>query len=212
MVGALTLSITAGANSAHADDESSPTFEQNILRTLMGGGSARPDINYRERSPLVIPPARTLPPPAARGAAQGNPAWPNDPDKKAAASAGGPRSADAAAQREGRSLSPTELRRGARAGAGRDQRPSVTLDDNEMGRALRPHEMRAPTVLQAFGTALGGSKEQNAKFTGEPTRNRMTDPPAGYRTPAPTQPYAPPKSGGIFKIPTFFDRGTDPNQ
>ena len=212
LVGALALSMMASASPALAQEDAGPSFGQNILRTLMGGGAARPDINYRERSPLVIPPARALPAPAARSASQGNPAWPNDPDKQAGGSDGGPRSAQASAEREARSLSPTELRRGARARGGGGQRPHVAADDNETGRALRPHEMNAPTVSQAFGTALGGSKEKTVTFAGEPTRTRMTDPPAGYRTPAPSQPYTPPKGTGAFKIPSFFDRGTDPNQ
>jgi hypothetical protein len=33
------------------------------------------------------------------------------------------------------------------------------------------------------------SREEYATFTGEPGRDRLTDPPAGYRTPSPSQPY-----------------------
>jgi hypothetical protein len=44
----------------------------------------------------------------------------------------------------------------------------------------------------------GGKKEESAKFTGEPPRTSLTDPPPGYQTPSPDQPYglgkaAPPK-------------------
>ena len=40
-----------------------------------------------------------------------------------------------------------------------------------------------------------GSKEEVVNFTGEPPRGALTDPPPGYQTPSPTQPY------GITKAP-----------
>src|SRR4051794_24405342 len=45
-----------------AAEEEEETFEQSVLRNLLGGGS-RPDVEYRERSPLVLPPSRDLPAP-----------------------------------------------------------------------------------------------------------------------------------------------------
>ena len=40
-------------------------------------------IDYRERSPLVIPPSMDLPPPgSAAAAAARDPAWPKDPERK----------------------------------------------------------------------------------------------------------------------------------
>ena len=47
------------------------------LRRRDGSG-----IEYRERSPLVVPPSRNLPQPRSETAATENPAWPNDPDVK----------------------------------------------------------------------------------------------------------------------------------
>jgi hypothetical protein len=71
--------------------------------------------------------------------------------------------------------------------------------------------MGAPTIFNAFRTA--GRPAKDEKFTREPDRTRMTDPPAGYRTPVGSQPYRPPSdTSSWFKIPSFFDRGTDPNQ
>ena len=46
--------------------------------------SAAAGIDYRERSPLVIPPTLDLPPPEAADAAARNPAWPRDPERKVA--------------------------------------------------------------------------------------------------------------------------------
>ena len=42
-------------------------------------------INYRERSPLVVPPKLDLPPPAGTTADVKAPNWPKDPDEKARA-------------------------------------------------------------------------------------------------------------------------------
>ena len=69
---------------AHAGDDDLPA-DQKFLRGIMEGLGFRRDgeetINYQERSPLVIPPGRTLPPPEKSGAAiANNPAWPKDPD------------------------------------------------------------------------------------------------------------------------------------
>ena len=40
-----------------------------------------------------------------------------------------------------------------------------------------------------FGNVFNGKKEESAKFTGEPPRSSLTDPPPGYQTPSPDQPY-----------------------
>jgi hypothetical protein len=36
---------------------------------------------------------------------------------------------------------------------------------------------------------FGGKDEESAKFTGEQPRASLTEPPPGYRTPSPDQPY-----------------------
>src|SRR5947209_19010099 len=79
------LPMAASAQQAQDDDED--TFEQKIIKNILGGMGVdvgRAGIDYRERSPLVIPPTRDLPPPQAAGAAARNPAWPREPDRKLA--------------------------------------------------------------------------------------------------------------------------------
>ena len=65
-VGLLMVSGTAWAG----DDEDEPTFEEKIITGIMHGlGGVNMDnsgIDYRERSPLVVPPKLDLPPPASR--------------------------------------------------------------------------------------------------------------------------------------------------
>ncbi len=36
---------------------------------------------------------------------------------------------------------------------------------------------------------FGGKDEETAQFTGEPPRTSLTEPPPGYQTPSPDQPY-----------------------
>ena len=77
------LLLASGAVRAQDGEEDDKTFEEKIIDNLMRGMGATnmetPSIEYRERSPLVVPPKIDLPPPA--GATQANaPNWPKDPD------------------------------------------------------------------------------------------------------------------------------------
>ena len=79
------LVITAGTARAQEDDEDDKTFEEKIIDGLMAGiGGTNMEnrgIDYRERSPLVVPPKLTLPPPASASAEVKAPNWPKDPDE-----------------------------------------------------------------------------------------------------------------------------------
>src|ERR1700687_4489662 len=61
------LVMTAGAARAE-DDEDDKTFEEKVIEGIMAGiGGTNMEnrgIEYRERSPLVVPPQLDLPPPA----------------------------------------------------------------------------------------------------------------------------------------------------
>src|ERR1700694_4247342 len=78
------LVMTAGAARAADDDEDDKTFEEKIIEGIMAGiGGTNMEnrgIEYRERSPLVVPPKLDLPPPAAASAEGKAPRWPKDPD------------------------------------------------------------------------------------------------------------------------------------
>ena len=83
---ALSVGLVFGAGVAHAqDDDDEPTFEEKIIHNIMTGIGAtngtEAGIDYRERSPLVIPPKIDLPPPQSASAeAPAN--WPKDVDEK----------------------------------------------------------------------------------------------------------------------------------
>jgi hypothetical protein len=185
---------------AHAGDDDLPA-DQKFLRGVMEGLGFRRDgeetINYQERSPLVIPPGRTLPPPEKSGAAiANNPAWPKDPDverRKTQAAMEKGRNISDEREREQNPLRPDQLM------PGRKPKKKQTDDGYEppasgVGSQVMPSELGFKNSM--FGNLFNGKKEESAKFTGEPPRNSLTDPPPGYQTPSPDQPY------GVGKNPT----------
>jgi hypothetical protein len=204
------LSGTVSAYAQAAEEED--TFEQKIIKNILGGlgvdTGGRAGIEYRERSPLVVPPSRDLPPPEA-GVANRNPAWPKEQVKKRAAAAP-KQNIRASAEDPGTSaaLTPDELRRGARpAGSGRITDPSQagSVDDPNVGRPSRPQELGS-TNLFTWGNLMR-SPTETGTFTGEPSRSTLTQPPPGYQTPSPNAPYgtvADTPSG--WKIPNILSR------
>src|SRR2546423_11424966 len=118
----LVLPMAASAQQAQDDDKD--TFEQKIIKNNLGGMGVdvgRAGIDYRERSPLVIPPTRDLPPPQATGSAARNPAWPREPDRKLAVRSKPNARANPNEPGTESALSPDELRRVAN-----PQAPRVT--------------------------------------------------------------------------------------
>ena len=50
-------------------------------------------------------------------------------------------------------------------------------------------ELGSKGFLNMFKTGFWAPKEEYTPFTGEPQRSSLTEPPRGYRTPSPNQPY-----------------------
>jgi hypothetical protein len=176
-----------------ADDDVS--IDQKFMRTIMDGlglkRGGEATINYRERAPLVLPPSRDLPPPERRDAVTANPAWPKDPDVAR-------RKAEAATERDRnisdeRELEQNQLRPDQLTPGGRAKKKQASSDNgyqapaSGLGSQIMPSELGYKGNL--FGTMFGSKKEETAKFTGEPPRDSLTDPPPGYQTPSPDQPY-----------------------
>src|ERR1043166_4877768 len=194
-----------------ADNEEEDTFEQRVIKSFLGGlgvDVGRPGIDYRERSPLVVPPSRDLPPPEAAAASR-NPAWPKEQVKKRAAAPpktnvrAGPEPPGTSA-----AMPPDELRRGAKPGAGRitDPSQSGSVEEPNTGRPLRPQELGA-TNLFTWGNLMRGHTAETAPFTGEPSRSALTQPPPGYQTPSPNAPYGTvTDTPSGWKIPTILSR------
>src|SRR5437763_7153439 len=79
------LVMAVGAARAGDDEDDDKTFEEKIIEGIMSGiGGTNMEnrgIDYRERSPLVVPPKLDLPPPAGTSAETKAPNWPKDPDE-----------------------------------------------------------------------------------------------------------------------------------
>ena len=83
-LGVTVAALIACANYSAAragDDDSKKLFTDKFMRTLglKNPGETEYEINYAERSPLVVPPTRTLPAPVSANAMPA-PNWPKDPD------------------------------------------------------------------------------------------------------------------------------------
>jgi hypothetical protein len=141
----------------------------NKLMQSMGmskGPDASADIDYTERSPLVVPPTRDLPSPAQPAALV--PDWPHNPTK-----------------------------------AHKAARPKNAVVPDTAVQTPNPQVQPKPW----YNPTGWFNKEEYANFTGEPERRNLTDPPAGYRVPSPTQPYGISPEKKTAKAPTPSDFG-----
>jgi hypothetical protein len=203
---ALGIGLVMSAGAARAgddDDDDDMTFEEKIIDNLMSGigakGMQKPGIDYRERSPLVVPPKLDLPPPAS-AEAKTAPNWPKDPDEK--------RRKEAVAERKkarkvtpeqaARPLSPSELNVGRTAAAPRENNDPIQPGVNN-NPALSPSQLGYTGGL--WGMFKGNSAESK-QFTSEPPRQSLVEPPSGYQTPSPNYAYG---TGPDNSRRTYFD-------
>jgi hypothetical protein len=174
------------ARAQQATDEEDDSFEQRIIKNILGGLGANvgggAGIDYRERSPLVVPPKLDLPPPAGAAAEAKVPNWPKDPDiqrQKAAAAAR--KKANKDPVEAARILTPSELDKGRVAATARKDNDPVQPGTNSNNPILSPSQLG---YNGGFSGLFGGSKTETAPFKGEPTRESLTQPPPGYQTPS----------------------------
>lgn len=204
------LALPVAASAQQADDDED-TFEQKIIKNILGGlgvDVGRPGIEYRERSPLVIPPTRDLPPPQEAGTAARNPAWPREPDRKIAVRTKPNLRATTDEPGSESVLSPNELRRGTNPRAGRVTDPSQggSIEEANVGRPMSPTQLNNKGIFN-WNALMGTHLNEQATFTGEPTRGALTQPPPGYQTPSSAAPYGVgTDKGSGWKIPTILDR------
>jgi len=181
------LVMSAGVARAQDDEEDDKTFEEKIIDGIMAGvGGTNMEnrgIDYRERSPLVVPPKLDLPPPEAAKSEVKDPNWPKDPDvarRKAATAARKTRKYETPEQ-AARILTPSELN------VGRTAAPART-DNDSVQPGVSNNPILSPSQLGFDGklsTLFGGSKTESAPFKGEPPRQSLVEPPPGYQTPSP---------------------------
>jgi hypothetical protein len=186
------LVMAAGpVRAADDEEEDDKTFEEKIIEGIMAGiGGTNMEnrgIEYRERSPLVVPPKLDLPPPAAAAAEVKAPNWPKDPDEQRRKAAIAARKKENKDPREAsRVLMPSELAIGKTAGPPRTSNDSVQPGNSYTNPILSPSQLG---YNGGFSGLFGGNKIETAPFKGEPTRDSLTQPPSGYQTPSPNFAY-----------------------
>jgi hypothetical protein len=163
------------------------TPEAKILDHIMGAiGLSRTEssIDYHERSPLVLPRDNALPPP--RTGAVNDPNWPVDPEIRQAKAMAQPvydgRTSSQRMDDNMRPLPVSELNKG------RTTKRQNNPRGDESG--MLPSSWSELGYKGGIFGGMFGSKDESAKFTGEPARASLTAPPVGYQTPSPNQPYA----------------------
>lgn len=208
----LVIGLTASAARAGDDDR---TFSEKIMDgfygTIRGTNMDNRGIDYRERSPLVVPPTLDLPPPAASSAEAQIANWPKDPDERQ-------RKAVIAAKKK--SAPPPQRVQVTTAGAAAAMeaarpiniappaeepqvpgtvRPAYANDRNGTARIDPVYDQ--PGDLFTGGAAgladsigLGGlfgtGKNEVVVQPGtEPVREALTQPPVGYQTPSSSYAY-----------------------
>jgi hypothetical protein len=210
------LCLASGAARAGDDDDDDDTpVEDKIMRNLMSGlGGTNMDnkgIDYRERSPLVVPRSTDLPPPQFGKQEATAPNWPKDPTVAARKA-----SKEAAKQSKpdifemNRTLTPSELAPKKTKTARTDTVQQPGAPDIYGGNAGGP--MLVPSQLGFNNGMLSGmfkgNKAEETKWKGEPTRDSLTEPPVGYQTPSPEYPYG---TGPMKPIDQQTYNPLDPN-
>lgn len=205
LAGVMICGLSAGQ--AFADDDPP---EMNLTGQLLTGlglvPPPPPDIDYRERAPLVVPPTGdVLPPPRDAAAISQNPAWPKDHDQVAREKANVANWQDSwesisrTGSTAGKSLTPAQLERGQKAG--------TTSGSGFANRRKNDDNRLSLNELDFFG--WGNKKEEKIEFEGEPDREALTQPPAGYQTPAPGATYgvvSEREEERQWQMPSWFDR------
>jgi hypothetical protein len=175
------LVMTVSTARAGSDDEDNRSFSEKFVDTIKSGFSTTnmdsKGIDYRERSPLVVPPQLDLPPPAAAAREVNAPNWPKDPDEKR-------RKAALAARKKTLTNSTHEL----------------TPAEAEAARAsLAASGQPQPqqSLTEKMNNYLGGTKPEVGQFKGEPERETLTQPPPGYQIPSPNYAYGVGQKGSV---------------
>lgn len=198
------LALLAAPVPAAAQSFQGDVFESIFQLFGLKDEEPKGDIDYRERAPLVVPPRvpEALPAPQAN-ASDAHPNWPKDPDLARARREAEEAKKPIVRDDPGRPLLPSELKGGKRKYVGNSSNaPSEPVGAESKRDVLLPSELGASSWMKG----LTGKQEQMT-FNGEPARENLIQPPAGYQTPAPNAPYGvvEPKKEP-FKFPTLFDR------
>ncbi len=181
--GALMLGLTVSTPAKALDDGEENVFTS-VFQLLtagigIGGNTAKPTIEYRERAPLVLPPNTQQLPPPGTGVAARNANWPQDSDQQRNR------------RNQARERAPREAYEdigGRRAPTSVPGAPVATAGDP---RECRDGPLERLCNTEQFWSTMSNRKQIELKVAvgQEPTRRALTDPPAGFRTQTTAQQY-----------------------
>ena len=201
--GVAAILLCANGAARAGDDDDGPSVMSRILTGigLVDPHAVHEGIDYNERSPLVVPPTRDLPAPQNANV-NPTPNWPKDQDiqrrEKAKAEDKRVRPHRDYQSEAQRPLRPDELNvnapKGNAPGDGDYTADSLMRDPRDTG------------AKKSLFSGIFRSKTEYATFTGEPTRDTLTDPPPGYLTPSPDQPYGVGQSPAQYHVKTLGER------
>lgn len=201
---AVMVAVPFGISPASAQEDN---FTEQLLTNLGLVPAPPPDINYRERAPLVVPPTGdVLPPPRSADSITQNPAWPKDADqerKKAEARAARATPTSFSDTQATRALTPAEMARGTNANATPGSGQAAARNNSS-----RPDWLK-PGSSGGLGSLWNKQPEKPMTFEGEPEREALIQPPPGYQTPAPGAAYgvvADRPEEKAWNLPDWFDR------
>jgi hypothetical protein len=189
----------AGTFAHAADDDDDELLDTKIFKGILKGLGLRKDgagIEYRERSPLVLPPGNqlnVLPSPEDVANSKKAANWPDDPDIKRV-KLRREQERKRKPQEPGvddKPLSPSQMTEG-KPTVGPTTPRGGEAPGKSMEGSAQPStnaELGSKGFLNMFKTGFWAPKEEYTPFTGEPQRSSLTEPPPGYRTPSPNQPY-----------------------
>ncbi|MEN5083164.1 hypothetical protein ABE438_11825 [Bosea sp. TWI1241] len=154
---------------------------QNLMRGVLGNDKS--DIEYRERAPLVVPPAASLPRPQEPGASR-TAAWPDDPDvarRKAERERPNILFSTSETHRSNTRplMSQDELRRGRVTGRRTNGPEDVVPDQNNYNNQIQPIR-----IGRELASRKAQAETDNLLYGNEPRRQFLHEPPTGYRRPA----------------------------
>ena len=212
----LSLGLAMSAGPARAGDDDR-TFTEKVTDgfygMIRGTNMDNRGIDYRERSPLVVPPTLDLPPPASASADVPIANWPKDPDERqrkaviAAKKKNAPPPARVQVTAAGGQVQPINIAppvEPQQAAVPGTTRPAYASDRN--GTALVDPVYDKPGDLFTGGGAdlandiglgnlFGTTKVAPVEPGTEPARQALTQPPVGYQTPAAGYAYGETKKG-----------------
>lgn len=184
------LAVAAASPARAADDGYDNVFSSVLGSIGLIKGDAPPDIQYRERPPLVLPRTAELPKPVT-GSSRHSAAWPQDPDvlrrRKESEEARAPHTRDPMLSDKGGLLSPDEMAKGRGGDAGAPSGGPVR--PNECGNDGQHCLLVNPDVLKAEGERYRASNPEKSDTLvagQEPDRVFLTQPPKGYMKPLKT--------------------------